>query len=355
MDDDVLRRGKPTCHVAFGEATALLAGDALQASRSQRSCRRAVAAMPAQRLRAARATPRASRGMAGGQAIDLVAVGKPMTLPELEPMHRMKTGALIRASMLLGARAGAALERTARKRALDAFARAAGLAFQVVDDVLDVEGSGDDARQDRGQGRRAEQADLRDAARARRGEAARARSCARRRSPRSRRSAHAARRLRRARRLDHAADALTMYSHLLERIDSPADLRKLDARAQLRDLARELRAFLLDSVAQTGGHLSSNLGTVELTIALHYVFDTPQRPASCGTSATRPTRTRCSPAGARRWRKLRLWDGPSGFPRRSEARIRHVRHRALVDVDLRRARHGGRARSSRARSGTSSR
>ena len=138
MDDDVLRRGKPTCHVAFGEAMALLAGDALQAQ--------AFAALVATRIPdagracALLADAAGAPGMAGGQAIDLLHVGKPMTLPDLTSMHRMKTGALIRASILLGAMCGRALDGN-EETSLDRFARAAGLAFQVVDDVLDVEGS----------------------------------------------------------------------------------------------------------------------------------------------------------------------------------------------------------------------
>jgi farnesyl diphosphate synthase len=140
MDDDVLRRGKPTCHVAFGEAMALLAGDALQAH--------AFAALVSSRMPlAARACAVLSDaagagGMAGGQAIDLLHVGKPMTLPDLTSMHRMKTGALIRASILLGGMCGHGLH-AGDEASLDAFARAVGLAFQVVDDVLDVEGSDD--------------------------------------------------------------------------------------------------------------------------------------------------------------------------------------------------------------------
>jgi farnesyl diphosphate synthase len=137
MDNDVLRRGKPTCHVAFGEATALLAGDALQA--------RAFAVLAAAPLPdgavacATLAQAAGASGMAGGQAIDLANVGKPMSLPELEKMHRLKTGALIRAAVRLGAACGRPLARD-DETALDAFAAAAGLAFQVVDDVLDVEG-----------------------------------------------------------------------------------------------------------------------------------------------------------------------------------------------------------------------
>ncbi|MEO8506788.1 MAG: farnesyl diphosphate synthase [Betaproteobacteria bacterium] len=138
MDNDVLRRGKPTCHVAFGEATALLAGDALQAQ--------AFAVLAAAPLRdpgaacALLAHAAGANGMAGGQAIDLAHVGVAMSLPDLENMHRMKTGALIRAAVRLGAACGLPLA-DGQTAALDAFARAAGLAFQVVDDVLDVEGS----------------------------------------------------------------------------------------------------------------------------------------------------------------------------------------------------------------------
>jgi farnesyl diphosphate synthase len=138
MDDDVLRRGKPTCHVAFGEAIALLAGDALQAQAFAALVSTGVPdAARACRLLAEAA---GAAGMAGGQGIDLLHVGRAMTLPDLVSMHRMKTGALIRASILLGAMCGRPVAAS-EEAALDAFARAAGLAFQVVDDVLDVEGS----------------------------------------------------------------------------------------------------------------------------------------------------------------------------------------------------------------------
>jgi farnesyl diphosphate synthase len=138
MDDDVLRRGKPTCHVAYGEATALLAGDALQAQ--------AFVALQSARLPdpagacALLADASGACGMAGGQAIDLANVGQAMALPDLTHMHRLKTGALIRAAVRLGGLCGNALDARAEV-SLDAYARAAGLAFQVVDDVLDVEGS----------------------------------------------------------------------------------------------------------------------------------------------------------------------------------------------------------------------
>jgi farnesyl diphosphate synthase len=138
MDDDALRRGKPTCHVAFGEATALLAGDALQTLAFDVLARGGLPDAGA--ACAALADAAGARGMAGGQAIDLAAVGATLPLPELETMHRMKTGALIRASVRLGAMGGRALAG-AESAALDEYAAAAGLAFQVVDDVLDVEGS----------------------------------------------------------------------------------------------------------------------------------------------------------------------------------------------------------------------
>jgi len=137
MDNDTLRRGKPTCHVAFGEATALLAGDALQSlafallGASPRGSGPACAIL---------ATAAGAPGMAGGQAIDLASSGKALGLPDLQTMHRMKTGALIRAAVQLGASCGRSLSRD-ESAALDVFANSAGLAFQVVDDVLDVEGS----------------------------------------------------------------------------------------------------------------------------------------------------------------------------------------------------------------------
>ena len=138
MDNDTLRRGKPTCHVAFGEATALLAGDALQALAFVVLARGGIA--DGAGACATLADAAGLRGMAGGQAIDLAAVGATLALPHLETMHRMKTGALIRAAVRLGAACGRPLS-VGEGAALDAYADAAGLAFQVVDDVLDVEGS----------------------------------------------------------------------------------------------------------------------------------------------------------------------------------------------------------------------
>jgi farnesyl diphosphate synthase len=138
MDDDTLRRGKPTCHVAFGVATALLAGDALQAlAFSVLATDPAPAGAEACRILADAA---GCAGMAGGQQLDLDATGATLDLPSLELLHRMKTGALIGAAIRLGALCGRPLT-AAEASALDAYAHAAGLAFQVVDDVLDAEGS----------------------------------------------------------------------------------------------------------------------------------------------------------------------------------------------------------------------
>jgi farnesyl diphosphate synthase len=141
MDDDALRRGKPTVHVEFDEATALLVGDALQSLAFDLLASRTLADDAAVQLNMVQRLAQASgsRGMAGGQAIDLASVGKPLELSELEFMHIHKTGALIRAAVLLGAHCGSASEATTG--ALDHYAKCIGLAFQVVDDILDAEAS----------------------------------------------------------------------------------------------------------------------------------------------------------------------------------------------------------------------
>ncbi|MBM3392238.1 MAG: polyprenyl synthetase family protein [Betaproteobacteria bacterium] len=164
MDDDVLRRGKPTCHVEYDEATALLVGDALQ---SQASCHveydeatallvgdalqsqafhlladHVLADEPSNQLDMIRLLAQAagSRGMAGGQMIDIEGTGQHLSRTELEFMHVHKTGALIRAAILLGARCGMPLPEEELAR-LDHFAKRVGLLFQVIDDILDAEGA----------------------------------------------------------------------------------------------------------------------------------------------------------------------------------------------------------------------
>ena len=141
MDDDELRRGRPTCHRAFDEATALLAGDALHSLAFEvlsSDPNLAVTAERRCRMLELLSQAAGSRGMAGGQAIDLGAVGKSLSLEELEHMHLCKTGALIRASVLLGALCSSADDASVEK--LDEYARCVGLSFQIRDDVLDVEG-----------------------------------------------------------------------------------------------------------------------------------------------------------------------------------------------------------------------
>ena len=140
MDDDVLRRGKPTCHVEFDEATALLVGDSLQSLAFQLLSEHSLSDDPLIQLQMVKmlAVASGSRGMAGGQAFDLDSVGKQLNVPELEFMHIHKTGALIRAAILLGAHCGNKLN-TEQVNQLDHFGKCVGLAFQVVDDVLDAE------------------------------------------------------------------------------------------------------------------------------------------------------------------------------------------------------------------------
>jgi farnesyl diphosphate synthase len=142
MDNDLLRRGKPTCHLQYDEPTALLAGDALQALAFQLVAEHRLADSAEVQLDMLRllAQCAGSRGMAGGQAIDLESVGQALSLPELEFMHIHKTGALIRAAVVLGARCGDTLAPAELER-LDHFGKCVGLAFQVVDDVLDAESS----------------------------------------------------------------------------------------------------------------------------------------------------------------------------------------------------------------------
>jgi farnesyl diphosphate synthase len=139
MDDDELRRGKPTVHVAYDEATALLVGDALQSQAFMVLADGAGPVPPARQLAMLRVLAQASgsAGMCGGQAIDLDSVGLSLTLEQLEQMHQLKTGALLRASVVLGALAGKDLDDN-ELGALNVYARAIGLAFQVVDDVLDA-------------------------------------------------------------------------------------------------------------------------------------------------------------------------------------------------------------------------
>ncbi len=140
MDNDDLRRGRPTCHIAFDEATAILAGDALQALAFEVLANDS-ALDPALHINMLRTLAAAcgSHGMAGGQALDLAAVGQHLSLDELERMHVYKTGALIRACVKLGALAAGCRDQ-AILNALEHYGHCIGLAFQIRDDILDVEG-----------------------------------------------------------------------------------------------------------------------------------------------------------------------------------------------------------------------
>lgn len=142
MDNDDMRRGRPTCHKAFDEATAILVGDSLQVLAFQAlASGHGLPKDPAVRLKLVEILAEGSgtAGMAGGQAIDLAAQGKTLSLAEVEEMHARKTGALIRASVLMAAYCAANLS-DATRRSLDQYSRDIGLAFQIQDDLLDVEG-----------------------------------------------------------------------------------------------------------------------------------------------------------------------------------------------------------------------
>ena len=142
MDNDDLRRGRPTCHIKFDEATAILAGDSLQAlAFCVLACDQTMQVSAQQKIRMINilANASGSKGMAGGQAMDLAAVGKKLDISELEDMHRRKTGALICASVQLGALSIPQIDETLFEK-ISHYARCIGLAFQVQDDILDIEG-----------------------------------------------------------------------------------------------------------------------------------------------------------------------------------------------------------------------
>ena len=139
MDDDSLRRGRPTVHIAFDEATAILAGDALQTLAFEVLAQAPLDAATRVELLATLARASGAAGMCGGQALDLAVTGGDQTLPQLQRMHGLKTGALIRAAVRMGALCAGA--EAATQSTLDDYAAALGLAFQIRDDLLDIEGS----------------------------------------------------------------------------------------------------------------------------------------------------------------------------------------------------------------------
>lgn len=141
MDNDTIRRGRATVHIAFNEATALLVGDALQTKAFEILSSYSLADSPQQQLSMLKLLAQAAgpAGMVGGQALDLSAVDRVLTLPELEQLHQLKTGALIGASVLLAHHCATTVVSPQHQRALQQFATSIGLAFQIVDDILDVE------------------------------------------------------------------------------------------------------------------------------------------------------------------------------------------------------------------------
>ena len=139
MDDDSLRRGRPTAHIAFDEATAILAGDALQTLAFEVLAQAPLDATTRVELLTTLARASGAAGMCGGQALDLAVTGGEQSLDQLKRMHALKTGALIRAAVRMGALCAGA--DAATLATLDAYASALGLAFQIRDDLLDIEGS----------------------------------------------------------------------------------------------------------------------------------------------------------------------------------------------------------------------
>lgn len=141
MDNDELRRGQPTCHIKYDEATAILAGDALLTGAFEQLTHAPFAAEIRLKLVALLARAAGAAGMVAGQSCDLSSVGKPINLAQLEAMHRLKTGALIQAAVLMGAHCGTLMPKSQELAALSEYADAIGLAFQVQDDLLDVLGN----------------------------------------------------------------------------------------------------------------------------------------------------------------------------------------------------------------------
>jgi geranylgeranyl pyrophosphate synthase len=316
MDDDELRRGKPTVHVAYDEATALLVGDALQSQAFMVLADGAGPDVPpARQLAMLRVLAQASgsAGMCGGQAIDLDSVGLSLTLEQLEQMHSSRPARCC-ALQCCWARWPARIWMPHELGALNVYARAIGLAFQVVDDVLDA--TADSATLGKTAGKDA--ADNKptyvsilglEPSQGAGGKIAARGACRRWRRLEKK---HA---VARTRGPDRAAEGINETA----RKNQTGPGRCASCRAQPTDAAgHELRAYLLDSVSKTGGHLSSNLGTVELTIALHYVFNTPHDRIVWDVGH-QTYRTRSSPAAATACIRCASMNGMSGFPKRDES------------------------------------
>ena len=304
MDNDDLRRGRPTCHRAFDEATAILVGDALQARAFEVLANGAGERFPPMRgieMLRVLADAIGTRGMAGGQAIDLEAVKQVLGEPELERMHRQKTGALIQASVLLGAiSAGSAGRCRNARRSRNSARRSA---------------SPSRSRTTFSTSKAPPPRSANAPAPTRTASSRRIRRCSAWRSRATQALARRDRAIAALAPVGHAFRALREFANFLvaratdgfgllsprpacklrtqcplaskdlsrccARSTLPADLRA-QPENRLGEVCAELRDYLISSVATRGGHFAAGLGTVELTVALHYVFDTPRRPAGVG-------------------------------------------------------------------------
>ena len=276
MDDDDLRRGRPTCHSVFGEAMAILAGDALVALAFQVLAEGISPPAEAARCCAALAEAAGPCHLVGGQADDMIGLAPGDGLAALESMHLRKTGAMIRVALHLGAlSAGASQQQLA---ALDVYGRAVGLAFQIADDLLDVRGDEAALGKRVGKDSAAGQEHVSRPA-GRRGASPTAPSSWSTR-PAGRGAARAAG--------DRAGSPgpvchgkESMMDPLLSKIRSPQDLQPLSPK-QLKQLADEMREAVCRLVGTRTAHFASNLGAVELALALHTDFRFLARPADLG-------------------------------------------------------------------------
>ena len=309
MDDDDMRRGRPSCHRAFDEATAVLAGDALLTLAFEIVAREdRISAESRLSIVSELAAANGASGMVGGQVADMEGEGAEATLEAVEFIHINKTARPLRAAVRVGAlAAGAAPDDLA---ALAAYGQAMGVAFQIADDLLDVTGYGGGDGQGRRQGRGPGEADVpfgggrfgrrgqggradgRGAGRAeplrRPGVGPRGDSTLRGRETELKGTRDAGRPGPRTG--DREEGQGRALGRILDRIDSPADIKRLDA-AALTDARGRARSEIIRVVSRNGGHLAPSLGVVELTLALHYVFDSPERQDRSGTWATRATPT----------------------------------------------------------------